>query len=572
MPKVRSGRRKRDTAGHIYATCKMAGTCPSDVVNKIEHTTIADKILQWGSAGVYFGGAGISTGKSAPPLRPVTRPPTGFRPLTVPRPPRGPSRMPTLDPAGVPAVAVARVVHPPAPDVPSSMLTYTLVEPGPNMYAPTLVEAPTEPGVVIAQPTRPPNTLPPRAGSLPGSGERGIEMEVFVDRSGPELVAGPHGGPVMSRPGPTVYSTSHYGNPAFEVAPSTADVIGETSVPDVVHVTENVTGGVHVSAAHALAEPVATLYDGAEPDLEFELQDLGPPIGPDEPAVMQETLFRTSTPVREPVAFAPERPPGRAPRDSIWSRLFGRRVEQIPVMEDIFLTRPQDLVQFDNPAYEQSLSMIFERDVQAVAEAAPDAAFSDVVKLSAPVTTMTTGGRLRLSRLGWRGNIRTRSGIKVGAPQSHFYRELSSIAPDEVIEMQPLGEHTGAATVIQGDAETALASYPLPGHASDPEGVADDQVLDTDLVTVDLTQPVLGAIHETTTVPVVIWRLPEEIPLFPSDIGGATEVLYPTTNTVPLYPLVDPPVPEPAVILNMYGSDYYLHPSLLRRRRKHILL
>ena len=60
---ARARRTKRDSATNIYRTCKQAGTCPPDVINKVEQTTIADKILQYGSAGVFFGGLGISTGK-----------------------------------------------------------------------------------------------------------------------------------------------------------------------------------------------------------------------------------------------------------------------------------------------------------------------------------------------------------------------------------------------------------------------------------------------------------------------------------------------------------------------------
>ena len=60
---VRAKRTKRDSATNLYRTCKQAGTCPSDVINKVEQSTIADNILKYGSAGVFFGGLGISTGR-----------------------------------------------------------------------------------------------------------------------------------------------------------------------------------------------------------------------------------------------------------------------------------------------------------------------------------------------------------------------------------------------------------------------------------------------------------------------------------------------------------------------------
>ncbi|AXQ00538.1 L2 protein [Okapia johnstoni papillomavirus 1] len=58
---------KRASAVDLYRTCKQAGTCPPDVIPKIEGTTIADKILQYGSLGVFFGGLGIGTGRGLIP-------------------------------------------------------------------------------------------------------------------------------------------------------------------------------------------------------------------------------------------------------------------------------------------------------------------------------------------------------------------------------------------------------------------------------------------------------------------------------------------------------------------------
>ncbi|CAA75467.1 L2 protein [Human papillomavirus 77] len=58
----RARRRKRASATELYKTCKAAGTCPPDVIPKVEGTTLADRILQWGSLGVYLGGLGIGTG------------------------------------------------------------------------------------------------------------------------------------------------------------------------------------------------------------------------------------------------------------------------------------------------------------------------------------------------------------------------------------------------------------------------------------------------------------------------------------------------------------------------------
>lgn len=72
----RARRRKRASATQLYRTCKAAGTCPPDVIPKVEGTTLADRILQWGSLGVYLGGLGIGTGSG-------TGGRTGYAPIST---------------------------------------------------------------------------------------------------------------------------------------------------------------------------------------------------------------------------------------------------------------------------------------------------------------------------------------------------------------------------------------------------------------------------------------------------------------------------------------------------------
>ncbi|AFK32239.1 L2 [Cervus elaphus papillomavirus 1] len=72
MPPLK--RVKRANVYDLYRTCKQAGTCPADVIPKVEGKTVADKILQYGSLGVYLGGLGIGTGMGKAP-------PGGYVPL-----------------------------------------------------------------------------------------------------------------------------------------------------------------------------------------------------------------------------------------------------------------------------------------------------------------------------------------------------------------------------------------------------------------------------------------------------------------------------------------------------------
>ncbi|ANZ90230.1 L2 capsid protein [Bos taurus papillomavirus 13] len=52
---------RRANVYDLYRTCKQAGTCPPDVIPKVEGDTIADKILKLGGLAIYLGGLGIGT-------------------------------------------------------------------------------------------------------------------------------------------------------------------------------------------------------------------------------------------------------------------------------------------------------------------------------------------------------------------------------------------------------------------------------------------------------------------------------------------------------------------------------
>ncbi|ABU90828.1 L2 [Macaca fascicularis papillomavirus 3b] len=117
------GRQKRASATQLYQTCKAAGTCPPDVIPKVEGTTIADQLLKYGSMGVYFGGLGIGTGSGTGgragyvPLG--TRPPVA--PGPVPRPPVTIDPVAPTDPSIVSLVEETTFIEAgaPAPSVPT---------------------------------------------------------------------------------------------------------------------------------------------------------------------------------------------------------------------------------------------------------------------------------------------------------------------------------------------------------------------------------------------------------------------------------------------------------------------
>nr|QEE83876.1 L2 [human papillomavirus 11] len=129
--KPRARRRKRASATQLYQTCKATGTCPPDVIPKVEHTTIADQILKWGSLGVFFGGLGIGTGAGSGGR-------AGYIPL-------GSSPKPAI--TGGPAARPPVLVEPVAPSDPSIV---SLIEESAiiNAGAPEVVP-PTQGGFTI---------------------------------------------------------------------------------------------------------------------------------------------------------------------------------------------------------------------------------------------------------------------------------------------------------------------------------------------------------------------------------------------------------------------------------------
>ncbi|ABZ89641.1 minor capsid protein [Bandicoot papillomatosis carcinomatosis virus type 2] len=114
---MRARRKKRDSAQNIYRTCQITGNCPPDVKDKIEGTTVADKILQYLSSILYLGGLSIGTGRGGGGS-------TGYRPIggggggdisiggsRIPKPPTG-----AIDVIG-PDIVQVDAVAPEAPSV-----------------------------------------------------------------------------------------------------------------------------------------------------------------------------------------------------------------------------------------------------------------------------------------------------------------------------------------------------------------------------------------------------------------------------------------------------------------------
>ena len=511
---VRAKRVKRDSVTHIYQTCKQAGTCPPDVVNKVEQTTVADNILKYGSAGVFFGGLGIGTGRGTggttgyiplgegPGVR-VGNTPTVVRPSLIPE---------TIGPADITPIDTANPIDPTASSVIPLTETTDLL-PGEVETIAEIHPVPENP-VVNA-----PVTTSNRGSSA--------VLEVAPEPTPPSRVR---------------VSRSQYHNPSFHIITESTPTQGESSLADHVIVTSGSGGQIIGGSSSEVIElqEFPSRYT-------FEIEEPTPPR-------------RSSTPVQRSLTRQPR---GR----SLTNR---RLIQQVQVDNPLFLSQPSRLVRFafDNPVFEEDVTNIFEQDVSNFEEP-PDRDFLDIGRLGRPQYSETPAGYVRVSRVGQRRTITTRSGTQIGS-QVHFYRDLSTINTEDPIELQLLGQHSGDATIVQAPAAESTfvnVDVGVTPFSDTVENFSDDQLLDEAVEDFSGSQLVIGNRRSTSTYTVPRFETPRNASYYVQDTQGYY-VAYPESrNEIEIIY----PTPElPVVIIHTHDAsgDFYLHPSLSRRRRK----
>lgn len=328
---ARARRVKRDSATNIYRTCKQAGTCPPDVLNKVESTTIADKILQYGSAGVFFGGLGISTGKG-------TGGTTGYVPL---------GEGPSVRVGGTPTVIRPALV----PDTigPSDIIPVDTLNP---------VEPSTSSIVPLTESTGP-DLLPGEVETIaeihPGPSRPPTDTPVTSTTSGSSAVL--EVAPEPTPPARVRVSRTQYHNPSFQIITESTPTLGESSLADHIVVTSG-SGG---QAIGGITPELIELQDFPS-RYSFEIEEPTPPRRTSTPMQRLQNVFRR--------------------RGGLTNR---RLVQQVPVDNPLFLTQPSRLVrfQFDNPVFEEEVTQIFEQDLDTFNEP-PDRDFLDVQSLGRP--------------------------------------------------------------------------------------------------------------------------------------------------------------------------------------------
>lgn len=491
---VANKRRKRASDSDLYKSCVLGGDCLPDVKNKVEGTTLADKLLQWFGSIIYLGGLGIGTGKG------------GGGPASI-RPSAVPGRIPEVIP-----------LRPTAP-----------LEP-----IPEVVPGEVLPGVIGAE-----------APSIVPMTDVTLDPTVIVDNEVAVVPLAP------SNEVHVLYDTI---NPVYDTAtvPSRPTIITgpdesiavldvSTSAPPPRHValdTAYLGGGTSDILTHADVSNVFVDPQLSAATIGFEEIELGP---------LQSSIFSVEEP---PIRSTPlsERLINRA------TRLYNTFTQQVRINDPLFISQPSRLVQFeyDNPAFtDADLTLEFAKDVASV-EAAPVSEFEDIHVLHRQVLGETPGRTVRVSRLGRKGLMQTRSGTLVGR-NVHFYMDLSAIETADAMELMPVGSTSGNSTVVEALAESTFV---------DTDIVPDSELLDE--FSEDFSDSHLVVISEegrSSILPTFSERPFRVTPVWPN----ATYVVYPTSNIVP----TDISTPSSSEArLNIFSDDFYLHPSLLRRRKR----
>lgn len=488
-------RKKRASESDLYRSCVLGGDCIPDVKNKVEGTTLADKLLQWFGSIVYLGGLGIGTGKGSggtSGLRPT--PPIARVPEAIPIKPIAPlETVPEVVPGIIGAEAPSII---PMTDVtldPSVLVDndVNIVTLGPSNEVSVLYETttinPVYDSTVVGGPT-----------VITGADDSIAVLDISTSAPPPRRVT---------------LDTTYLGG-------GTSDIT------------------VHTDVSNVFVDPG---YSGTQ--IGYEEIELGPIRGTFD---IEEPPTR-STPLAERLVQRV-------------SNFYNRLTRQVQVQDTLFLQRPSQLVQFgiDNPVFtDEELTLQFAQDVEAI-QAAPDPLFEDVRTLHRPVYTETSEGLVRVSRLGTRGFMHTRAGTLVGE-NVHFYMDLSAIDSADALELTPVGTASGSNIFVDtGIADTFVDSDIVP----------DNELLDDTVEDFSNSQLVLTASseeRETTFVPGFSpssFKVVSTVGMQPQD----RYVFYPISfDLTPIYPASAPYEPLSHTI---FSDDYYLPPSLYRRRKR----
>lgn len=495
-------RRKRASPTDLYKTCLQGGDCIPDVKNKFENTTIADWLLKIFGSIVYFGNLGIGSGKGSGGS-------FGYRPLGSAGSGRPAQELPITRPNVV--------IEPIGPQ------SIVPIDPGASSIVPL-----AEGGIDTS-------FITPDAG--PGVGGEDIELFTFTDPA--TDVGGVSGGP-------NIISTQENETAIIDATPtvpprqilydSYSNTLFETHVNPFLNNSLNTTN-IFVDPQLAGETIGENVFEN------IPLEDLS-----------LQSIPTESTPVR----------PGRVLRTPA-QRSYNRFMEQYPIQSVDFLRQPSRLVQFEfeNPAFDPDISLEFQRDVNRL-EAAPNVAFADIAYLSRPRLSLTSEGLVRVSRIGTRAALQTRSGLTVG-PQVHYFMDISAI-PSENIELQPLGTLDSTNTVV--DDLLAVTEIDDPANIAHVSYTEDD-LLDPLLESFDNSHiTIQGVNEEGDTVALPLPSVSNASKIFIADLANGlisndyNPQIYPASTVISgshWYSIVEGNF-----------ADFNLDPAFIPRKRRRL--
>lgn len=504
---------KRDSVENLYKACRAGGDCIPDVKNKVENTTLADILLQAFGSIIYLGHLGIGSGKGTGSIttgRPVPEVTTGAATVkpTITKPSR-PFSVP-IDPlsAGRPIRPIDPLAGSRPVDVldPSSSAIVPLSENVPDTIV-TIENPAFDINIDVS------NEITP------------FQIEPTVVQEGDAAIINVT--PIEPPPTTIIYTDPTIENigVATHIDPDINVFVNPLERGDTISLENN-------GLEYIPLEDLTTIS-------QFEIEE------PPTTSTPSNRLDRAITRARD---------------------FYNRRIAQVSVRNPDFLGQVSRAVrfEFENPAFEDEVTLEFEQDLENV-EAAPDPDFADIRRLSRPSYNITNEGTLRVSRLGSKGTIRTRSGTVIGQ-QVHFYYDVSEIPEATAIEMQVLGEFSGEASHTNLLAESSIIDALTESHLY-PE----EELLDNMVESFNSGQLLLQGEEEDGskfTYPILYEGVPltNYVNMIDSSLTFAAPVLHTDDiiqpNIIPFNPL------QPGVSIDVISEDYFLHPSLLPKKRK----
>lgn len=504
MSKVR---RKRASVGDLYKSCQLGGDCLPDVKNKVEGTTLADRLLQIFGSFLYFGGLGIGTGKGSGGV-------TTIRPIA-------PSRIP----------------------VPETVRPNVIIDPlGGTEVIPLDVLDSSAPAIVPLTDAGVPETSIISSGANPAIIDTNVEILTTEDTTITNVPRGDH---------PAVINITDEGTTVLDVQrgpPPPKRLQLDTAVA--------------TNTIELTTTPFN--YKDFNVNIFVDPQFTGEFVGTEE-IPLQEINLRQEFEIEEPVIKSST--PKEKAADFITGakQLYNRYVSQIPTTSLDIVVKPSRQVTFDfeNPAFDDDVSLEFAKDVEEVT-AAPNPDFRDIQKLSRPQLSATHSGAVRYSRLGQRASMKTRSGLVVGE-QVHFYYDISRISEPEVIELPTIGQTSGESIIYNGQAESSFI------HAQNINSLqfSEDDLLDADTENFNNAHLIIQYTNEEGESTDIISLTPDYFIKPYTPVIESTFVNSTVVDTA-LIPVVFPIKPlTPSISTSTYfGEDYVIEPDLLRRRKR----